>query len=111
MLHITKTVATRSAVYDTDDGSLEWVFNSEIEKARSMGFQFKVGEILISQSECNFGKNKENIFKAGIRVIKKSGNVFEIASCGKKFKVRTDGRFIYFNCGIRVPAEGVDIKC
>ena len=58
MLYITKTVGYQCAVYDSDDGTIEWVSKEDIKRS---GFQFQVGEIRLRPEQCNFERT-EKIF-------------------------------------------------
>lgn len=107
MLYITKTVGYQCAVYDSDDGTIEWVSKEDIKRS---GFQFQVGEIRLRPEQCNFGRNRENIFASPYRISKVSG-VYVMTSCGKKFKFKLEGDMLHFTIGVYVPAKGVNLCC
>lgn len=103
MLCITKTIGYQCAVYDSDDGTLEWVTKEDVLRS---GFQFQKGELKLQKEQCNFGKNGENIFSNPYKITMLNG-YYVMHSCGKKFKFRIENGFMHFTSGILVPVEGV----
>ncbi len=108
MLYITKTVGYQCAVYDSDDGTIEWIPKEDIVAAKKRGFQFEVREITLEKEQCNFGVNKANIFANPYRITKSCG-VYTIISCGKKLKFKVEGEMLHFNIGVYVPLKGVSL--
>lgn len=103
MLHITKKVGSQFAVYDDEDGVLEWVSNDDIQKAKGLGLQFSTGEVTVAPNMCNFGKDGANIF-AGASYSSKGSGKYEMTGGGKKFKFQLKGDVMKFTIGVNVSA-------
>lgn len=113
MFYITKVVGSQAAVYDTDDGTLEWFTLSDIRNYQSQGVEFVNSPVTVPHEMCNFGRNKENIF-ANYDVLHHGGNRYELLSksAGKRMKFRAlyspDGvAMLCFTVGVNTPADGV----
>lgn len=102
MLHITKKIGCQYAVYDDEDGTLEWVSQEELSKAKELGLKFNTDTVVVDKSDCNFGKNGENIFASNPVYTYKGKDTFEMKACGKKFKFKLSAATITFTVGISV---------
>ncbi|MDE6945812.1 MAG: hypothetical protein K2P14_01375 [Anaeroplasmataceae bacterium] len=108
MLCITRTVGNQCAIYDTDDGTIEWHTTDTVKQFESGGMQFRRGVLDLQQSQCNFGKNGENIF-SDYKIVHHGGDKYELVSksAGRKLKFRLQNGKMCFNIGVNVSAQGV----
>lgn len=113
MFYITKVVGNQAAVYDTEDGSLEWFTLEYLRRCKSQGFEFNHSTVTVPHEMCNFGKERTNIFK-DYEVLHHGGNRYELLSKsgGKRLKFRalynSEGiAMLCFNVGVNTPAQGI----
>lgn len=109
MLCITRTVGSQCAVYDTDDGTIEWHTLEEVKQCEASGLQFQKGVLDLHVNQCNFGKSAENVF-TDYRIVSHGGDKYELVSksAGKKLKFRLQGGKLRFNIGVNVPQQEVN---
>lgn len=102
MLYITRTVGYQSAVYDTDDGTLEWISNKDIESCIKGGMALKKGQPLIHAYMCNINKDHSNLFERCSITKDTIINKF-----GKKFKFKLDKDYLYLSVGLKIAKDEV----
>lgn len=102
MLYLTTTVGYQSAIYDSDDGTLEWIPNHEIKKCIEQGMEIKKAQPVISQAMCNINKDRSNLFENCKSVHVIGDSVTIINKFGKKFKGTQQGSTLYLNVGLIV---------
>lgn len=102
MLYLTNTVGFQSAIYDSDDGTLEWVDNKEIKRCMDNGLQVIKERPVIRSNMCNINKDRSNLFE-GCKFSTVTGDSVVITNkFGKKFKGKVQGNKIILNVGLIV---------
>ena len=117
MLYITKQIGNQYFVYDTDDGTIEFVpsdavlsyYSQEKSKGVNANIAFANSPLIISADGCNWLPNKVNIWSCVESVICRSPREgkYVIKSAGKQFKVTylRDKGLLAFTNGILVSID------
>lgn len=117
MLYVTKQIGNNYFVYDTDDGTIEFVpseavisyYNQEKSKGVDANIIFANNPLIISADGCNWLPNKANIWSCIESVTCRSHQEgkYVIKSSGKQFKATylKDKGLLVFTNGIFVRVD------
>jgi len=110
MLYITKTVGSQSAIYDSDDGTLEWIDNAELRQVIKGGIQVHNSlsdGLQLHAFQCNFNKDRSNLFET-CTISHICGKKYVIKDkFGKRYKACYNNNMLCMNNGIRVAMQEV----
>lgn len=106
MFTLTRVIGSLCAIYDSDDGSLEWVskekaheYNKEVSIYGMNAGKFEPVSTLVEPKDCNW--NGKNVFETAIRFTADNNwNFILTVEGGKKYKGIISADMLCFNNGI-----------